>query len=117
VHGLSTGAFAEKVVVEKSQVAVIPKEIAFDAASLLACGVITGFGAVTNTAQIPAGSHVAVIGCGGVGLNAVQGALAAGAQTIIALDLSTTSWRRRNASARRTGSIRAIPATATHCWR
>jgi S-(hydroxymethyl)glutathione dehydrogenase / alcohol dehydrogenase len=88
VHGLRTGAFAEKVVVERSQIAVIPKDIAFDAASLLACGVITGFGAVTNTARIPAGSHVAVIGCGGVGLNAVQGAVAAGAQSITAIDLS-----------------------------
>lgn len=87
-HGLRTGAFAEKVVVEKSQIAVIPKEIAFDAASLLACGVITGFGAVTNTAQVHPGAHVAVIGCGGVGLNAVQGALAAGAKTIVAIDLS-----------------------------
>ncbi|MFZ2099862.1 MAG: Zn-dependent alcohol dehydrogenase [Oricola sp.] len=87
-HGLRTGAFAEKVVVEKSQIAVIPKVIPFDSASLLACGVITGFGAVTNTARIPAGSHVAVIGCGGVGLNAVQGAVAAGARTIIAMDLS-----------------------------
>lgn len=87
-HGLRTGAFAEKVVVEKSQVAKIPKDIAFDSASLLACGVITGFGAVTNTAKIPAGSHVAVIGCGGVGLNAIQGAVAAGAGTITAIDLS-----------------------------
>ncbi|QKV17145.1 Zn-dependent alcohol dehydrogenase [Oricola thermophila] len=92
-HGLRTGAFAEKVVVEKSQVAVIPKDIAFEAASLLACGVITGFGAVTNTAQVPAGAHVAVIGCGGVGLNAVQGALAAGAKTIIAIDLSSDKLR------------------------
>jgi len=88
VHGLRTGAFAEKVVVEKSQIAVIPKDIAFDAASLLACGVITGFGAVTNTARIPAGANVAVIGCGGVGLNAVQGALAAGARIIAAIDLA-----------------------------
>jgi Zn-dependent alcohol dehydrogenase len=87
-HGLRTGAFAQKVVVERSQVVVIDKDIAFDVASLLACGVITGFGAVTNTAQIPAGSHVAVIGCGGVGLNAVQGAVAAGAKTIAAIDLS-----------------------------
>lgn len=87
-HGLRTGAFAEKVVVEKSQIAVIAKDIPFASASLLACGVITGFGAVTNTARIEAGSHVAVIGCGGVGLNAVQGAHAAGAQTIIGIDLS-----------------------------
>ncbi|TCD15516.1 Zn-dependent alcohol dehydrogenase [Oricola cellulosilytica] len=88
VQGLRTGAFAEKVVVERSQVAVISRDIAFDSASLLACGVITGFGAVTNTAQVPAGSHVAVIGCGGVGLNAIQGAAACAARTITAIDLS-----------------------------
>ncbi|WP_193176443.1 Zn-dependent alcohol dehydrogenase [Oricola nitratireducens] len=108
VHGLRTGAFAEKVVVEKSQVAVIPKEIAFDAASLLACGVITGFGAVTNTAQIHPGCHVAVIGCGGVGLNAVQGALASGAQTIIAIDLSNDKL----AAAKRFGATHGINAGA-----
>lgn len=106
-HGLRTGAFAEKVVVEKSQVAVIPKEIAFDAASLLACGVITGFGAVTNTAQIHPGSHVAVIGCGGVGLNAVQGALASGAQTIIAIDLSTDKLK----AAKRFGATHGVNPT------
>jgi len=111
VHGLRTGAFAEKVVVEKSQIAVIPKEIAFDAASLLACGVITGFGAVTRTAQVPKGSHVAVIGCGGVGLNAVQGALAAGAQTIIALDLSSDKLE----AAKRFGATLALdPADPGH---
>jgi len=107
VHGLRTGAFAEKVVVEKSQIAVIPKDIAFDAASLLACGVITGFGAVTNTAQIPVGSHVAVIGCGGVGLNAVQGALASGAQTIIAIDLSADKLE----AAKRFGATHGINPT------
>jgi S-(hydroxymethyl)glutathione dehydrogenase/alcohol dehydrogenase len=107
VHGLRTGAFAEKVVVEKSQLAVIPKEIAFDAASLLACGVITGFGAVTNTAQIPAGANVAVIGCGGVGLNAVQGALAAGARTIAAIDLSDA---KLDAAKRFGATLALIPA-------
>lgn len=111
VHGLRTGAFAEKVVVEKSQVAVIPKEIAFDAASLLACGVITGFGAVTNTAQIHPGCHVAVIGCGGVGLNAVQGALASGAQTIVAIDLSNDKL----AAAKRFGATHGInPSDPDH---
>jgi len=110
-HGLRTGAFAEKVVVEKSQLAVIPKSIAFDAASLLACGVITGFGAVTNTAQIHAGAHVAVIGCGGVGLNAVQGALAAGAQTIIGIDLSNDKLD----AAKRFGATHGLnPAEPAH---
>jgi S-(hydroxymethyl)glutathione dehydrogenase/alcohol dehydrogenase len=57
-------------------------------ASLLACGVITGMGAVTNTAQVSTGSTVVVIGAGGVGLNAIQGAAIAGASKIIAIDVS-----------------------------
>jgi Zn-dependent alcohol dehydrogenase len=66
----------------------VPADLPLDVASLLACGVITGFGAVTNTAQVAAGSHVVVFGCGGVGLNAVQGARVSGAQTVIAIDLA-----------------------------
>jgi len=88
VHGLRTAAFAEQVVVEESQLVVVPADLGLDVASLLACGVITGFGAVTNTAGVPPGSHVVVFGCGGVGLNSVQGALLSGAQTIVAIDLA-----------------------------
>ena len=88
VQGLRTGAFAEHVVVEQSQVVAIPKDVPLDSASLLACGVITGLGAVVNTARVPAGSAVVVIGTGGVGLNAVQGAAISGARTIIAVDIS-----------------------------
>ncbi len=87
-HGLRTGAFAERVVVEASQAVAIPKDVPLDSASLLACGVITGLGAVINTARIEAGSDVVVIGCGGVGLNAVQGAALSGARKLIALDLA-----------------------------
>jgi len=87
-QSMRTGSFAEYVVVESSQVVAIPENIPFSSASLLACGVITGFGAVTNTARVEPGSHVVVIGAGGVGLNAVQGARISGAQTIIAIDLS-----------------------------
>ncbi len=90
VQGLRTGAFAEYVVVDASQIVVIPRDVPLDSASLLACGVITGFGAVTNTAKMPAGAHVVVVGTGGVGLNAVQGAALSGARTVIALDLSDT---------------------------
>jgi Zn-dependent alcohol dehydrogenase len=57
-----------------------------DSASLLACGVITGLGAVTHTAKVPAGSSVVVIGLGGVGLNSIQGAVLCGAQPIIGVD-------------------------------
>ena len=88
VHGLRTAAFAEQVVVEESQLVVVPADLGLDVASLLACGVITGFGAVTNTAGVQPGSHVVVFGCGGVGLNSVQGALLSGAQTIVAIDLA-----------------------------
>ncbi|WP_417519135.1 Zn-dependent alcohol dehydrogenase [Minwuia sp.] len=87
-HGLRTGAFAEYVTVDHSQAVAIPKEIPLDAASLLACGVITGFGAVANTARIEAGSTVAVIGAGGVGLNSVQGAALNGASLIVAIDIA-----------------------------
>jgi S-(hydroxymethyl)glutathione dehydrogenase/alcohol dehydrogenase len=86
-HGLRTAAFAEYCIVDQSQVVRIPEEMPFDRASLLACGVITGVGAVISTAQVEPGSSVAVIGIGGVGLNAVQGAALAGAHPIIAIDL------------------------------
>jgi Zn-dependent alcohol dehydrogenase len=88
VQGLHTGAFAERVVVHNSQAVVIPAEIPLHSASLLACSVITGFGAVVNTAQMEPGCTVVVIGTGGVGLNTVQGAAHSGARTVIAVDLS-----------------------------
>lgn len=87
-HGLKTAAFAEYAVVDQSQAALLPKAMPLDSASLLACGVITGLGAVVNTAQVPAGSSVAVIGTGGVGLNSVQGARLSGADPIVAVDVS-----------------------------
>ncbi|MDP6329568.1 MAG: alcohol dehydrogenase catalytic domain-containing protein, partial [SAR324 cluster bacterium] len=69
IQGLRTGAFAEEVVVDVSQAASIPHNMPFDSASLLSCGVITGAGAVVNTADFKTGSSAVVIGCGGVGLN------------------------------------------------
>ena len=56
-------------------------------AALIGCGVLTGFGAATNTADIRQGDTVAVVGCGGVGLNVIQGAKYAGAERIIAVDM------------------------------
>lgn len=85
--GLYTAAFAEYAVVHHSQVVPVPIDLPLDRAALLACGVITGVGAVTNTAQVEPNSSVVVIGSGGVGLNAVQGARLAGAHPIIAVDL------------------------------
>ena len=87
VRAMNCGAFAERVVVSPSQCAVIPATMPLDVASLVSCGVITGVGAVINTAKVEPGDSVAVIGAGGVGLNAVQGAAIAGAARIIAIDL------------------------------
>lgn len=87
-QGMKTGAFAEKVVVDASQLAPLPDDMPLDVACLLACGVITGVGAVFNTAAMPAGATAVVIGTGGVGLNAIQGARIAGARRIIALDVA-----------------------------
>jgi S-(hydroxymethyl)glutathione dehydrogenase/alcohol dehydrogenase len=85
--GIRTAAFAEAVVVHRSQAVRIPDALPFDRAALLACGVMTGAGAVLNTAAVPGGASVVVIGAGGVGLNAVQGARLAGAHPIVAVDV------------------------------
>ncbi len=87
-HGLKAGAFAERVVVSPSQIAPIPAAMPMDAASLLSCGVITGVGAVVNTAKVRPGEIVVVIGAGGVGLNVIQGARISGAARIVAVDLN-----------------------------
>jgi Zn-dependent alcohol dehydrogenase len=86
-QGLRTAAFAERALVHISQVVRVPPEIELECAALLACGVITGVGAVLNTARVEAGSTTAVIGTGGVGLNVVQGAVLAAAGSILAIDL------------------------------
>jgi S-(hydroxymethyl)glutathione dehydrogenase / alcohol dehydrogenase len=85
-QGINVGAFAESVVVDQSQCVRIPDAMPFDRAALLGCGVITGTGAVLNTANVRVGESVVVIGCGGVGLNIIQGAVLAGANPIVALD-------------------------------
>ncbi len=107
VQGLRTGAFAEQVVVDASQAVVIPDAIPFDSASLLACGVITGLGAVVNTARVEAGSNVVVIGTGGVGLNSIQGAALSDCREIIAIDVSDDKL----AAAARFGATRGINST------
>ncbi len=86
-HMTRTASFAEYAVVDQSQLVPISKDIPIDRAALLACGVITGFGAVVNRAQVRPMSSVVVIGVGGVGLNAIQGARICGANPIIAIDV------------------------------
>lgn len=104
VQAMHSGAFAEKVVVHESQAVKVPADLPFDEASLLACGVITGFGAVVNTARVKAGQAVAVVGCGGVGLNSIQGAAISGASTIIAIDLEAEKLE----AARRFGATHTV---------
>jgi Zn-dependent alcohol dehydrogenase len=83
---MASGAFAEKVVVDQSQLCVIPDDMAKDVAALISCGVVTGVGAAVFAADIQVGQDVVVIGAGGVGLNAIQGARIAGARRIVAVD-------------------------------
>ncbi|MFI1676536.1 Zn-dependent alcohol dehydrogenase [Streptomyces sp. NPDC020607] len=81
-----TGTFAEEVVVDAGCAVPIPDDVPFDIAALIGCGVTTGLGAAINTADVAAGSSVAVIGCGGVGISAIQGARLKGAAQIVAVD-------------------------------
>ena len=80
------GGFAQEALVHEQFVTKMPREMPLDRAALLGCAVITGMGAVRNAARVRIGDTVAVIGCGGVGLNAIQGARIAGASRIIAID-------------------------------
>ena len=79
--------FAEYTTVPEVNLVKIPEDIPLPQAGLLACGVISGFGAVVNRAKVTPNSSVLVVGCGGVGLNAIQGALFSGAYPIIAVDV------------------------------
>ena len=87
-HHLGVSAFAEYATVSQRSVVKIDPELPFDEAALFGCAVLTGVGAVFNTARLPAGSSAAVIGLGGVGLSSLLGAIAAGARQVIAIDLS-----------------------------
>lgn len=89
-HHLGCSVFAEYAVVSRRSLVRIDPEIPLDEAALFGCAVLTGVGAVVNTAQVRAGASTAIIGLGGVGLAALLGARAAGARTIVAIDLSPT---------------------------
>jgi alcohol dehydrogenase len=87
-HHLGCSAFAEYAVVSRASLIRIDPELSLDYAAVFGCAVLTGVGAVLNTAQLRAGQTAAIIGLGGVGLAAVLGAVAAGASRIIAVDLN-----------------------------
>jgi Zn-dependent alcohol dehydrogenase len=86
-QALKTGTFAEYTIVHESQVVKIREDMPMDRAALLACGVITGFGAVVNRAKVEVMSSCVIIGTGGVGLNSIQGAAISGAYPVIAVDI------------------------------
>jgi alcohol dehydrogenase len=88
-HHLGVSAFAEYATVSRRSLVKVDRAIPLDQAALFGCAVLTGVGAVVNTARVTAASSVAVIGLGGVGLAALLGAIAAGAERVIAVDLST----------------------------
>jgi alcohol dehydrogenase len=87
-HHMGCSAFAEYATVSRRSVVKIDRELPLEEAALFGCAVLTGVGAVVNTAQVRAGSSVAIVGLGGVGLAALLGANAAGARQIVAVDLS-----------------------------
>ncbi len=86
VRGLGTATFAEHTLVPEGEVIPIDPAVPLDLAALVGCALSTGVGAVWKTAEVPPGSSVAVVGCGGVGLSVIQGAKLAGAAQIVAVD-------------------------------
>ncbi|MBD3678853.1 MAG: Zn-dependent alcohol dehydrogenase [Rhodobacteraceae bacterium] len=112
-HGLACGAFAEKAVVDQSQVVKIPADLPMDAACLFSCSVVTGVGAVVNTADLRMGQSAVVIGAGGVGLNVVQGARVAGAAHVVAVDMT----EEKLAAAKEFGATAGVLATEPKPWR
>lgn len=87
-HHLGVSAFAEYATVSRRSLVKVPSDLPLDEAALFGCAVLTGVGAVVNTARVPPASSVAVIGLGGVGLAALLGAVASGARQVVAIDLS-----------------------------
>src|SRR5579872_3741567 len=101
--------YAEKMLVHENALVKIIDEMPLDRAALIGCGVVTGVGAVLNTAKIEPGSTVAVFGCGGVGIAAIQGARIAGARMIIAVD----QFESKLAMAKRFGATHTVDASNT----
>jgi S-(hydroxymethyl)glutathione dehydrogenase/alcohol dehydrogenase len=101
-------SYAEKMLVHEHALVKIPDDMPLDRAALIGCGVTTGVGAVLNTARIEPGSTVAVFGCGGVGLSAIQGARIGGARMIIAVD----TVESKLATARELGATHVVDASS-----
>ncbi len=110
-HHLGVSAFAEKAVVSRRSVVPIDHDLPFETAALFGCAVMTGVGAVVNTSRVAPGSTVAVVGLGGVGLNALLGARVAGARRIVAVDLHDDKLAR----ARQLGASDTFNAGEANC--
>ncbi len=106
---LRCGTFSNYTVVHSKAAIKMPKEMPLDKACLIACGVITGVGAALNTSPVFAGSRVAVVGCGGVGLSVIQGAKLQHARQIIAVDVSENKLKQ----ARNFGATHTVNASET----
>lgn len=106
--GLGTATFAEQTVVSANAVMPLPADVPLHQAAVLGCAVLTGVGAVLNSARVEQGESVCVIGLGGVGLSVVQGARLAGADPIIAVDVSA----EKEALARGLGATDFLVSTA-----
>jgi S-(hydroxymethyl)glutathione dehydrogenase/alcohol dehydrogenase len=102
------GCFAEAMLVHERMLVRVPEEMPLERAALLGCAVTTGLGAVLNTAGVRAGDTVAVVGCGGVGLSAIQGAALAGAERVVAIDRTAS----KEPLARRMGATDFVDASA-----
>ena len=109
-QGLGLGGFAERALIHENQLAAVPREMPFPQAALLGCGVVTGAGAVLNTATVAAGDTVVIFGAGGVGLNAISGARIAGASRIIAVDIQ----HKRLEAAKSFGATDVVDSTKTN---
>jgi S-(hydroxymethyl)glutathione dehydrogenase/alcohol dehydrogenase len=107
-HFNSVSSFAEYAVVPESAAVAIRTDVPLDVAALVSCAVLTGYGAVFNTAGVEEGASVAVWGCGGVGLNVVQAARLAGARQIVAVD----AWPQKLEAAKRLGATDVVAAGA-----
>jgi len=108
-QGLGLGGFAERALIHENQLALLPKDMPLVQAALLGCGVVTGAGAILNTAGVSAGDTVVIFGAGGVGLNAISGARIAGASRIVAIDIQS----KRLEAAKRFGATDVIDSTKT----
>lgn len=93
-RSFNIGTLAQFALVRREAVTVIPDEVPFAVAAISGCGVMTGVGSVVNVACVQPGESVAVLGCGGVGLNIVQGARLAGASPIVAIDANPAALER-----------------------